>query len=308
MKKEALGFLVLLTSLITLTSCNKNDDPDTKTPFLQSYGVEEREDSDVFKVDGVFHYGEGNLITSSELYFSDYEDDKKDGGVDIDTVNFSFVYDDNKLVQLIMREEYRSDYFELTYKYKYEDNRLTGVDIIETSGNLEAKLSPKSHFSLGKTNYHNIESIALDYTGDKLKGMSVLDSNGNLLYEYEVTWSGNNISKVVSYRYDGYHRKTSSVKTIKYTYDNSPNLVKGAALSGYITPLLSEVMYDSDQFGIISYFSENNLTKIIYDYEDDFYEVNIDLGYEKEIVTSAKFTIKGEDHYSMTSKLNIDWK
>ena len=305
MKKQTLSILLAFSFLVTLSfsSCNKDDDnPDSKKPFLDSYNMVEKYGSDgEFHINGSFNYGSNNLMTSSELIFLDIDYDKSTTKEDDrDTLFISLYYDDNKVSKMIFKESDDDDI--MTYEYTYEDGKLVIVDITETETSCNKKYLAKK-YSPAKMNEENVyrRKLKLSYSEyDKLENVKLYRSDETLSHQFSITWDGNNISRINIYREFGNNQSYYT-----YTYDDKPNLTKGVVLSELVTPLLSDLLYDCNVLGLITYFSENNLKSVV---DNGERKINLDLSYDKDVLTSISGTEEGEPDYSMNSDIKIDWR
>lgn len=310
MKKQDIFRLLLVTAIVLVSSCNKNDDGDnTKYCMLQSYDAVETFGSENYTLKADFTYDSDNKLLSSEMIVNESDGSKKSKAQQI--ITFTPKYEGNVVSELSMDSD---DGYNERYVYTYKDNKIVAIDEyweyseranIEKSNQILKKIANDQEVAKGGDNH---ELINISYDGDRPITLKRYEDDGINVYKtFTISWEGNNISSIEIRR-----RNDPDVEKFNYKYDSKKNMLKGLVLSEYITPYASELGFYLNFYGLITYFSDNNVIEVerqpTYSKGDDTFKASFNLEYTDDMISKITGSIMNETEYSFSSTVKMECK
>lgn len=310
MKRNVTYGLAILLAMGTISSCNKDDNANQEDPtticYVDSYSSEESYDEDEkFGIDGDFVYNEDDVLEKIDLVITETygeENEIRNGDIILN-------YQNNLASELLITfDNTDEDAWMEKETYEYDNNGKLIKIITYNQNNKSKKLSLERSSIFDRSNKKDatISNAGKYYEITYDDGKPVLVTEKYTAYgknqmaedtKYEITWSGDNISTI---------SEVGDDFVIKYEYDNKANILKGLVASAYVNIQLTELAYMSNFLGLSTYFSANNVNKVII---DDEFAVDYNLTYDGDNVTKISISLAdGEETYTSNSDIEYNCK
>lgn len=256
MKKLTYLVILMFTSILLNTSCSKDESTsDTNTDPIVDNGCKLAVYRDDMNIDGdgldSIFYSNNKISKATKYVYMGASKSLFLDGID------RYIYSGDEIKRYSSAQHNGTDWTErLDYTYTFNDSKISQIKSYE-----ENLVTGEANFNYKNTNYY--------FTGDKIKYIFMLGEypHFDLPTEYTkdsivVTYdaNGDNIAKVVWYKYDFKVQQYYKLFNCEYTFDNKTNPLRN------FIPYLGTPYYNDDE--CICYFNKNNIVSQLYTTKD----------------------------------------